>query len=92
VLLHEFVQDAENQPDGSYIWELLLLVRVCQLWSTRVDEHGSVVSESREELWEFGKDPAPGWRMLSSLPSCSNHHWHMPMHPVLREEQQRRVA
>ena len=79
-------------PDGSYTWELNLLNRVVRLWSTRADEQGEVVDSERDCVTEFGDDPAPGWRLLSSLPSCPNHHWRFPMYPSLLEEQRRRCG
>ena len=34
---------------------------------------------------DFADDPAPGWRMLTSLPSCPNACMRFPMSHALRE-------
>ena len=37
------------------------------------------VIPDRMDWTEFADDAAPGWRMLSSLPSCPNPHMRFPM-------------
>ena len=89
VLLHEFILSAA--PDGSYEWEMGICGRAACLWSEGREGEDNVhadgawvtVPEKCREgrmLWtDFAMDEAPGWRMLSSLPSCPNSHMRFPM-------------
>ena len=45
----------------------------------KIDEQAKDVAEGRMCWDEFQDLAAPGWRMLSSLPSCPNPHMRFPM-------------
>ena len=88
MLLHEFI--TSDPPDGSYDWEKCIACQACFLWSegregsTDLHEHGIGETNPRDVIecrmgWsDFAVEEAPGWRMLSSLPSCPNPHMRFP--------------
>ena len=85
VLLHEHLTTSEP-ADGSFDWEKAVCNHVMALWSdgrtgtgtiTGSDHHqdqSRVLADARMCWADFADDEAPGWRMLSSLPSCPNTH------------------
>ena len=87
VLLHEYI--LHSPPDGSFDWERGVCARVGRLWSdgragtcdTLMDGRGtySPCFQNRMGWRDFACEEAPGWRMLSSLPSCPNSHMRFPM-------------
>ena len=93
VLLHEYL--LYDVPDGSYDWERKVCSQAASLWSDgRAGTHSvrgfrdppTLVLVSHRMGWpEFADEPAPGWRMLSSLPSCPNRHMRFPMSRELLE-------
>ena len=100
-LLHEYL--LVDPPDGSFLWEGCVCARVMSLWSdgrtgtasittefTDPDSH--VAAVDRMGWSEFADDAAPGWRMLSSLPSCPNHHMRFPMSRALLAGVRERAA
>ena len=102
VLLHEYI--LSDQPDGSYEWEMRISSRVALLWSEgregTCEIHADGVDETASEdvrvgrmHWsDFANVEAPGWRMLSSLPSCPNSHMRFPMSQELLARVQERAA
>ena len=86
VLLHEYI--LHDPPDGSFDWERGVCARVGRLWSDgragtcdKVmdgDDPYSPRFENRMGWRDFACEEAPGWRMLSSLPSCPNPHMRFP--------------
>ena len=100
-LLHEYL--LSDQPDGSFLWERCVCAHVMSLWSdgregtARIsaeftDPDSEVLATSRMDWSDFADDAAPGWRMLSSLPSCPNHHMRFPMSRALLAGVRERAA
>ena len=93
VLLHEYI--VSTQPDGSYEWESRILDRAGDLWSEGREGSDLLCSERRvgRMSWvDFAHDEAPGWRMLSSLPSCPNPHMRFFMSRAMLERVQNHGA
>ena len=87
VLLHEYL--LSNPADGSFGWELAVGLHAANLWS---DGRTGTCEDGKMSWADFGLLPAPGWRMLTALPSCPNHHLRFPMQSAMldrvREENQ----
>ena len=82
VLLYEYLLCLP--PDGSYNWESGVTSRAVRLWSDGREGGCDIGGGYYRMAWQdFVDDEAPGWRMLSSLPSCPNHHMRFPMSRAL---------
>jgi len=91
VLLHMMLPLDEEyaEPDGSYAWEMHACILAVALWSE--GRSGTYCYRGATPYWmqptyagvmgwaDFASEEAPGWRMLSSLPSCPNPHMRFPM-------------
>ena len=87
VLMTEYLDFAP--PDGSFEWERCVCHHAMSLWSDgragsshierQPDAETCMVAHNRMGWSDFCHDEAPGWRMLSSLPSCPNPHMRFPM-------------
>ena len=54
------------------------------VWSTLFEEQKAKQRELARKVWpELADNIAPGWRMLTSLPSCPNAHLRFPMSPAM---------
>ena len=54
------------------------------VWSTLFDGQKAKQRELARKVWpELADNIAPGWRMLTSLPSCPNAHLRFPMSPAM---------
>ena len=95
VLLYEYIASNYCQPDGSYEWESRVLYRAGDLWSEG-REGSNWFNDERHAggmNWaDFAHDEAPGWRMLSSLPSCPNPHMRFRMSRAMLERVQNHGA
>ena len=86
--MYEYISTMDS-PDGSFDWERGVCARAVELWSEGREGSATLTEDRRDsssQRWEnrmgwneFGRDEAPGWRLLSSLPSCPNHHMRFPM-------------
>ena len=82
VLLYEYM--LEFPPDGIFEWEWAVCRVVMILWDPMTGS-GQGLTDGWF-VWEGCKDEeAPGWRMLTSLPSCPNHHMRFPTSPRMLE-------
>ena len=89
VLLHEYI--SYYAPDGTFAWEVDTCSFAILLWSDgregSSELHPNGVGKTSDDDivydrmgWsDFANEPAPGWRMLTSLPSCPNPHMRFPM-------------
>ena len=90
VLLHEYIVLAPQQPDGSHYWEERIVLRAADLYAEgRESWRGRPF---RMDWRDFENDEAPGWRMLTSLPSCPNPHMRFPMSRAMLQRVQNHGA
>jgi hypothetical protein len=85
MLLYHYILH-ENPPDGSIRWENAIACTAADLWD---DGRGGFDSDGEPDLmaWSAFQDvAAPGWRMLTALVECPNHHMRMPVSIALKRK------